>query len=568
MQQSGQKKTKRINGWLIDTQAEHKGEFYSVYPASKQLAPASDQPPAESPPRLEAMFKVIPIDFKTTPFYDKEKMLLSRLESNNIMRLFASGENREGRYLVVEKCDQTVQETLAQRKVDLQEVLHLFRQMVSAARDLRVEGHKLHGVNPSWFRLTGNNDLKKPIKLVDLGIFTHFRIKKNPDEYTAPEDSDSESSTAKIDIWSLGVCLFWMLYRTTKPVVEFKKNPSSSLHLPKSFGEECDAFLLSLLQISPSERLSWEDLDHHKVLPRNLIWDPEEEPQFGTVSSSSSYTTPKKEQITMKPRGTPGSNLADSGLLGSPTHKLEHSTPRNKCIELYSKYFAEGGEASSATNDQTALLRQSFSDFNAHALKQFEDVPVEALFNHSLRSTLFLDTYRYCRYLCLRSGFSQDIKEELWNWAQWTERETDLLFRTDLRSIDSVCPETSPIFQEIVSIKESGKKTFQALKTSSEDSSLVPSFFVSRFEDPKKPSLRDWEVLETFLSPALSGDNLIIKDRVLSLMVCLLACILEGVGGLLAREDIRDIMLKTQKSTGLDGLLEKVKRLKSEINNL
>lgn len=88
----------------------------------------------------------------------------------------------------------------------------------------------------------------------------------------APEILAGKEYTNKADIWSIGVCLYEMIFGknpyTAKNIAELlKKIKQSPFELPKNSGlqPEVEDVLKKMFIYDPNKRISWEDLFTHPV---------------------------------------------------------------------------------------------------------------------------------------------------------------------------------------------------------------------------------------------------------------------------------------------------------------
>ena len=122
------------------------------------------------------------------------------------------------------------------------------------------------------------------LKICDFGFARHFNtdmmfgtICGSP-LYMAPEIMSKNKYGNKVDLWSLGVIIFEMLYGTVpfkgKNIIELIKNiETNTVVFPQNFNvsEECKLILQNLLKKDPNDRLEWLDLFENNWFNNNFI---------------------------------------------------------------------------------------------------------------------------------------------------------------------------------------------------------------------------------------------------------------------------------------------------------
>jgi serine/threonine-protein kinase ULK2 len=122
------------------------------------------------------------------------------------------------------------------------------------------------------------------LKICDFGFARHFKtdmmfgtICGSP-LYMAPEIMSKNKYGNKVDLWSLGVIIFEMLYGTVpfkgKNIIELIKNIDTKVvEFPPNFNvtDDCKLLLQNLLKKDPKDRLEWEGLFENKWFKTNFM---------------------------------------------------------------------------------------------------------------------------------------------------------------------------------------------------------------------------------------------------------------------------------------------------------
>jgi serine/threonine protein kinase len=122
------------------------------------------------------------------------------------------------------------------------------------------------------------------LKICDFGFARHFdnnimlgTICGSP-LYMAPEIMNKNKYNSKVDLWSLGIIIYEMLFGvvpfTGKNIFELMKNiKEDKLHFSEmiSISFRCKMMLVNLLKIDPDERMTWNDFFENEWFNKNLI---------------------------------------------------------------------------------------------------------------------------------------------------------------------------------------------------------------------------------------------------------------------------------------------------------
>ena len=237
--------------------------------------------------------------------HEEQKILLQQeigihktLNHLNIVKLYDVCETTNNYYMFMEYCnDGDLEKKLKEvKKFPEKEALYYLKQMMNACFQLNKMKISHRDIKPENFLLHRTED--SVLKLADFG-FAHYgvsNVRAGSVIYMAPEVLAGLDGpyTNKVDIWSLGVVFYRMLFGTFPFTAEssdelLKKLQDhqriGTLVFPKSM-KVCGfvkTLLNSMLQYNPDERISWEQLYKHGV------FTPEYVPESCMTESMNAY---------------------------------------------------------------------------------------------------------------------------------------------------------------------------------------------------------------------------------------------------------------------------------------
>lgn len=206
---------------------------------------------------------------------ENEIKVLKSCDNVNIIKLYDIKKTSNNIYLMLEYCNEgDLMQYLKKRgKLTEEEAVDIFVQILNAFKTL-VKNKIMH----RDFKLANILKHNGIVKVADFG----FAKILDDDAYAktmlgsplnmAPEILGGKDYNNKADIWSLGTCLYELLFGappyTAKNIVELlQKIQRTPFELPKSarLSPEVEDVLRRMLVFRPDQRIEWDDLFAHKV---------------------------------------------------------------------------------------------------------------------------------------------------------------------------------------------------------------------------------------------------------------------------------------------------------------
>ena len=202
----------------------------------------------------------------------------SKLEHPNIIRLYSFKETEYEINIIMEYAKNgNLYQLISKNKKGFseQKAFHYFIQVVNAVYFLH-ENQIIHRDIKPENLLIGENDT---IKLCDFGWAKNLTLKNRSSycgtvEYMAPEIIESDNYDFSVDIWSLGILLYELLFghspfkdKTTKnTIVNIKLH---ELKFDKEISEDCKDLINKLLEVNKEKRINIKDILTHNFVKKN-----------------------------------------------------------------------------------------------------------------------------------------------------------------------------------------------------------------------------------------------------------------------------------------------------------
>ncbi len=146
---------------------------------------------------------------------DREISIMKSMNNINILKLYDNFIIGDYYFLVIEYCaNGNLNEYINNNKLDINTKITLFRQILKGYNQLNMKNIIHRDIKLSNILLDENLN----VKIADFGLSIIYNDKQLSDlkcgtiMYKSPELIKSESYTYKIDIWSLGVLLYFLLF--------------------------------------------------------------------------------------------------------------------------------------------------------------------------------------------------------------------------------------------------------------------------------------------------------------------------------------------------------------------
>ena len=205
----------------------------------------------------------------------------SRLNHKNIIKLYNVYEDKKQIKIIMEYAlNGNLFNKIRQSKIGFSEkkAFKYFIQILNAVYFLHKNNIIHRDIKPENILIDKNDNLK----LCDFGWSKEINIGKRSTfcgtvEYMAPEIIDNENYDFSVDIWSLGILLYEMLFgyspfrgSSLKDIVINIKEGNLIFDNRKNISFECKDLIKKLLIHNPEKRLKIKDVLYHPFILKNL----------------------------------------------------------------------------------------------------------------------------------------------------------------------------------------------------------------------------------------------------------------------------------------------------------
>jgi len=208
------------------------------------------------------------------PGIRSEVNTLKKCRHQNIIRFYEFLETPNNYYLVMEYCkDGNLLKYLEKKggRLSESEAIDIFKQLLNGYHELYTQ--KIMHRDLKLSNILMNEGI---VKLADFGFAKEAQVSDSnvgTQAYKAPDVSKSELYDYKVDIWSLGICLYELLFGR----VPFKDNGrinESWMNIKEwkleflegiNVSEETKGLLREMLTLDPKQRIDWTGVFGHQL---------------------------------------------------------------------------------------------------------------------------------------------------------------------------------------------------------------------------------------------------------------------------------------------------------------
>lgn len=215
---------------------------------------------------------------ETIKLIDAEISIMRWLIDNphtNIVKCYDVIEDMNIVYIIMEYCDGGELSSLLVNQIPEISIRYYFSQLVSALEWLSKNNITHRDIKPRNIMLTG---AKKEIKICDFGFARRSENGETSNTvcgsplYMAPEILFKKSYNGMVDVWSLGLILYEMIYLSNpftacKDIGELKRMIINGISIPddgNNVSETCLNLLKMMLELDCNKRITIEDIKKHK----------------------------------------------------------------------------------------------------------------------------------------------------------------------------------------------------------------------------------------------------------------------------------------------------------------
>lgn len=394
---------KKLGNYILTTELG-RGQFGSVFHAVSCESPGKEfAVKCVSKTRLRARRKL-------EQLFESEVQVMALLNHPNVMKLHELLETDDDFFMVMDFCNKGDLEAHLHRysRLSEPEAIYFFKQIMNGFMALH-EAKVMH------------RDVKLPNFFLhdDRVIIGDFGFAKMGPEFTdtqlgspltmAPELYDSGTPyTSKADLWSLGVCLYQLLFgaypfngRNEETLREnVFANAGDNLRFPPEPGisESCCQLIRSLLQPDPLRRIEWANFFCHPVFDKT-------ESSYCSAPRRSVPLTPlvaevEKEFLKNREKRPDPLVLVEPLVETPSTLQATQVNPSALESPCERKIFADAAHSFAVSRGQQRLMHEKrVVIFHMHAARRLRDLTKRVTLAPSTRTTMM-----EALLLCIRRG--------------------------------------------------------------------------------------------------------------------------------------------------------------------
>ena len=245
-----------------------KGSFSTVYKVKN--------------PKTNEFFALKEIDISKRPKtkIEDEIRIMKSMNSENSVSFINSISTKKYFYIIMEYCEFTLEQYIQRRQnpFSVSEIKYLLNQLNNAFKIMNEKKIIHRDLKPSNILISLKQIDKCLIKITDYGSsnFQDDMTGETTDHtplYSSPELLNGEIINSKIDIWSLGIIIYYLLNKehpyTGKTEVLILNNIKSGKKLKLSDDDLLNDLIIKMLKFNVSERISWDEYFNHPFFKEN-----------------------------------------------------------------------------------------------------------------------------------------------------------------------------------------------------------------------------------------------------------------------------------------------------------
>jgi len=236
---------------------------------------------------------------KVLELLQSEIHILETITNQNVIKLYDSFKEKGQYYLVMELCNSGDLEKYIKSKptrcISEAEALGFFKQLLNGFKAL----HEIKAMHRD-FKLPNVLIHDGVLKIADLGFSKQADLAKTAlgtGLYMAPEIMKYQQYDNKVDIWSLGICLYEMLYGEPPFMAKTEGELLRKVELNMInfnfkgiiISEELQGLIKRMLTVDAKKRINWIEIYNHAILNEEM------KPVGGKLTGSVVLSMKKKD---------------------------------------------------------------------------------------------------------------------------------------------------------------------------------------------------------------------------------------------------------------------------------
>ncbi len=212
-----------------------------------------------------------------------ESDIMKKFNIENSISLKDTFEDEQNYYIIMDLCVCNLEEYLKMREecFSIYEIFESLKQLNNILKDLYKNNLIHRDLKPSNILLSIDKVNKLKFKLSDYGTCIELDKAKLTNTRTgtpltmAPEILKGESFSNKSDIWSLGIIIYYMLFRkypyTGNVEYQILKDIESNKKLTLTNDNDLNDLIKRMLTQDVYKRISWEEYFNHHFFKKNIF---------------------------------------------------------------------------------------------------------------------------------------------------------------------------------------------------------------------------------------------------------------------------------------------------------